>query len=119
MQQKKTETIIFGGGLDVVTPALKVDPGKLLQAKNYECDLNGGYKSAAGFERFDGSASPTGSSFFAIATSAFSGTYQLLETVTGTPSGATGILTTIGNEAVVLCKIDIEKPQNIKKKKKL
>ncbi|MCJ8292932.1 MAG: hypothetical protein MJK15_00865 [Colwellia sp.] len=105
MRSKKTETIIFGGGLDLVTPALKVEPGKLLQIKNYECDLNGGYKVAAGFERFDGSASPTGSSFFAIATSAFSGTYQLLETVTGTPSGATGILTTIGDEALYLVTI--------------
>lgn len=105
MQQKKTETIIFGGGLDLVTPALKVDAGKLLQVRNYECDLNGGYKITAGFERFDGRASPTGSSFFAIATSEFVGTYQLLETVTGTPSGATGILTTIGDDALYLVSV--------------
>lgn len=102
MQKKKTQIIIFGGGLDVVTPALNVDPGKLLEVKNYECDLNGGYKIAAGFERFDGRDSPVDSEFVAIATEAFSGTYQLLETVTGTPSGATGVLTTIGSQALYL-----------------
>jgi len=105
MQQKKNATIIFGGGLDLVTPALKADPGRLLQVKNYECDLNGGYKVAAGFERFDGRDSPTGSSFFAIATSTFSDDYQLLETITGVPSGATGTLTTIGDQALYMVNI--------------
>ena len=105
MQQKKNATIIFGGGLDLVTPALSVDPGRLLEVKNYECDLNGGYRVAAGFERFDGRDSPVDSSFFAIATVAFTGTFTLLETITGGTSGATGILTTIGNEALYLVSI--------------
>ncbi len=105
MQQKQNATIIFGGGLDLVTPALNVDPGRLLEVKNYECDLNGGYRIAAGYERFDGRDSPVDSSFFAIATGTFSSDYQLLETVTGAPSGATGILTTIGNQAIYLVSI--------------
>ena len=96
MRQKKSDTIILGGGLDLVTPSLSVDPGRLLEVKNYECDLNGGYRVAAGFERFDGRDSPTDSSFFAIVVESIAGTFQLLETLTGGTSGATGVLTTIG-----------------------
>ena len=105
MRQKRSETIIFGGGVDLVTPALNVDPGKLLEVKNYECDLNGGYKVAAGFERFDGRDSPTDSSFFAIATGVFTGTFELLEIITGGTSGATGVLTTIGTTGLYLANI--------------
>ena len=105
MRQKKSDTVIFGGGLDLVTPDLSVDPGRLLEVKNYECDLNGGYRVAAGFERFDGRASPTDSSFFAIATENTTGTFQLLETITGGTSGATGVLTTIGAEGLYLVSI--------------
>lgn len=105
MKKKQDATIIFGGGLDLVTPALNVDPGRLLEVKNYECDLNGGYRVSAGFERFDGRDSPVDSDFFAIATGAFTGTFTLLETITGGTSGATGVLTTIGVEGLYLVSI--------------
>ena len=105
MQQKRQATIVYGGGLDLVTPALGVDQGRLLESKNYECSLNGGYRVMAGYERFDGRASPTDSSFFAIATGAFTGTFTLLETITGGTSSATGILTTIGTTGLYLVTI--------------
>ena len=97
MQPKKRSIVICGEGLDLVTPPLVVSPGRLLEIKNYECDLNEGYRISAGFERLDGRASPTDSSFLAVGTGAFTGTFVLSETITGGTSGATGILTTIGN----------------------
>lgn len=102
MISKRMNSVIFGGGLDLVTPALRVEPGKLLEIKNYECELNGGYRAAAGYERFDGRASPVDSDFTAVGTGAFTGTFQLAETVTGGTSGATGIITTIGTTGLYL-----------------
>ena len=96
MLQKSQETVIFGGGLDLVTPPQQVDPGRLLEIKNYECDLNGGYRQVAGFEVFDGQDSPVDSDFYAIGTATPSGVMTLGETVTQTTSGATGVLISIG-----------------------
>jgi len=49
------------GGLDLVTPPIVMDPGKVTAAVNYEPDVNG-YTSHGGFERYDGSPAPSGSS---------------------------------------------------------
>ena len=105
MRQQKDVTIIFGGGLDLVTPPQQVDPGKLLEIKNYECDLNGGYRQTAGFERFDGSSSPVDSDWFAIGTETPSGVMTIGETVTQAVSGATGILLEIGTTGIYLVNI--------------
>ena len=47
------------GGLDLVTPLLKLEPGVLRDALNYEVSITGGYSRIAGYERFDGQASPS------------------------------------------------------------
>lgn len=46
----------LGGGLDLVTPAIGIDPGRALIAVNYELPPQGGYRSVQGYERFDGRA---------------------------------------------------------------
>lgn len=84
----------FNGGLDIVTPALSVDPGFLLAEINFEPWFNGGYRRIDGYERFDGRAKPsaavaygasvtslTGLPFGTSGTAAFAGT--------GSVSGAT------------------------------
>lgn len=96
LQQQKRSIIAFGGGVDLVTPPQLVDPGKLLQCRNYECDLNGGYRQASGYERFDGQESPTDASYFSIVTTFTAGTFTLGETVTQAVSGATAILVHLG-----------------------
>lgn len=52
---------IMQGGLDYETPALSVQPGRMLSCKNYEVDTLGGYTRIQGYERFDGQSSPTDS----------------------------------------------------------
>lgn len=42
------------GGLDLVTPYLQVQPGRAIEALNYECLPRGGYRRIDGYVKFDG-----------------------------------------------------------------
>jgi hypothetical protein len=53
------EMIALKGGLDLITPTLSLKPGVARDALNYECNVTGGYTRIAGYERFDGHASPS------------------------------------------------------------
>lgn len=59
MPVTKYDTIELGGGLDLVTPRLKLKPGAARRMVNYECGLNGGYTRIRGYERYDGRTSPS------------------------------------------------------------
>jgi len=96
MRQSKQKAVIFEGGLDLITPPLKVRPGRLLEMQNYECDLNGGYSQVEGFERFDGLQAPSTSSFTAIATGIPSGFFTVGGGVTQDVSGATAVVLYLG-----------------------
>jgi hypothetical protein len=55
----ETEFFAFGGGLDVVSPALMMPAGALIASQNYEPDAEGGYSRMLGYERFDGRTAPS------------------------------------------------------------
>lgn len=76
------------GGLDLLTPALLIDPGKCFDANNYEPQITGGYKRIDGYERFDGHPSPT-SAQYAIMSIAQVKMPAVGDTLTGATSGAT------------------------------
>ena len=63
----------FNGGLDVVTPALSVDPGFALAMINYEPWYNGGYRRIDGYERFDGRAAPSTATSYGVTISNLTG----------------------------------------------
>lgn len=65
----KTELDAFAlaGGLDLVTSALQVPSGRLLACQNYEPDLNGGYRRAGAYERFDGRSRPSQATYASLA----------------------------------------------------
>jgi len=90
-QPQRKQYVIFGGGLDLVTPPLQVDPGRVINAKNFEADVSGGYRMMRGFERADGRESPTRSSWHVI-TVVDGSTFVIGELVLGEESGACGIL---------------------------
>jgi hypothetical protein len=79
----ETEYVPFGGGLDLVSPALTIKPGRLIGCQNYVPDLNGGYRLYGMYERFDGRTAPSSATYQAIAC-----------TLTSTP--AIGATVTIG-----------------------
>lgn len=79
----------FNGGLDVVTPALSVDPGFALALVNYEPWFNGGYRRVDGYERFDGRPKPSAAIASAVTISSLSG-LPALPYGTGTSTGFLG-----------------------------
>lgn len=85
----RTKQYSLGGGLDVVTPALSVNPGRALAMVNYEPWFNGGYRRIDGFERFDGRPRPSDARFTAFEIDTLVGINEG-DTLTGDDSGATG-----------------------------
>ena len=53
------KVLTLDGGLDLVTPKLLVEPGRLVDCLNYECADQVGYKKIDGFERYDGGITPS------------------------------------------------------------
>lgn len=53
------DTIILDGGLDLITPTLRLKPGVLSDSSNFEVAVAGGYARIEGYERFDGQAAPS------------------------------------------------------------
>jgi len=86
----------FKGGLDIVTPPLKVDPGSLLGCQNYEIGIHGGYGRIEGYERYSGQAKPSDASYWILDFDAGDTEVTAGQTVTGGTSGATGIATLDG-----------------------
>lgn len=92
------------GGLDLVTPAIQIDPGKVFDAQNYEPDPVGGYRRINGFERCDGQPSPTAAAYWVISIT-LTGTIANGATVTGATSGATGRALGIYGTVLVLGRV--------------
>lgn len=77
------------GGLDLVTPAVVMPPGRLIAVQNYE-SVSNGYGRIGGFERFDGRAKPSEATYYLLQFDAGLAVISAGNTVTGGTSGATG-----------------------------
>ena len=95
------ELIHLNGGLDQVTPTLSLPPGFARRAANFECSINGGYTRIAGYERYDGHASPSAANYNVLVC-AITGTVAVGDTVTGVTSAATGKVIARSGANVVL-----------------
>jgi hypothetical protein len=79
----------LGGGLDLVSPSLTVNPGRLLACVNFEPDFNDGYRRVDGYERFDGRPRPHLQGYQGFQISDASG-LSAGDAIEGATSGATG-----------------------------
>jgi hypothetical protein len=93
---RETRQYPFAGGLNVVDPQVKLPPGVLTFAKNYECVASaaGGYRRVDGYERVDGRAARASLATYVRIPFVSGGprVIQIGETVVGETSGATGIV---------------------------
>lgn len=94
----------LGGGLDLVTPAISVDPGRCFDSQNYEPDAVAGYRRINGFERFDGRTSPSSASYWVL-TATITGTVTVGATLTGLTSSATGKVLAVDGTTIVLGRV--------------
>lgn len=55
----KEKVIALGGGIDLDSSPLRMQPGKLVTCLNYEMAIGNGYTRIEGYERFDGQDAPS------------------------------------------------------------
>jgi len=87
------------GGLDLLTPAISIQPGKVIDAQNYEPEIGGGYRRIDGYERYDGRTSPSSKTYWSMAVT-LTDAVTTGQTITGLTSGATS--TVLAQSAGVL-----------------
>ena len=56
----------FSGGLNIITPALSLEPGECIAANNFEVDIRGRYRRFDGYERDDGTGLPSAIVYYRI-----------------------------------------------------
>lgn len=88
------DRIDFRGGLDLVTPTYNLPSGTCRSALNFEVSFTGGYRRIAGYERYDGHASPSQQTYAALQLTNISGT-PVGSVITGATSGATATVCSI------------------------
>ena len=107
----------FSGGLNIITPALSLEPGECIAANNFEVDIRGRYRRFDGYERDDGTGLPSAITYYRIPftvgtardsvfDSAYSIGFELQiprvgDTVKGETSGAIGQILVVTVEEIV------------------
>ncbi len=91
MQPVQYDLVVLGGGLDQVTPTLRLKPGVLRDVVNFECSVFGGYTRIQGYEPFDGRPSPANAVYQSVMVSAV-GSIVAGSAINGQTSGATGVV---------------------------
>ena len=92
------------GGLDLLTPAIQLSPGKCFDGQNYEPQISGGYRRIDGFERFDGRTSPS-TAIYWVMTVLTTGALTTGASLTGLSSGATARILGLYGTVLVLGRV--------------
>lgn len=99
------ESVIFKGGLNLVSPALELSPGALIDAANFEPYIEGGYRRMFGIERLDGRAAPSLQTYYNMACN-LTRTVVAGNIIVGAISGATAVVLQVnGITELIICKI--------------
>ena len=100
----RTKYYALAGGLDVVTPALAVPPGRCLAMVNFEPFYSGGYRRCDGFERYDGRPAPSDATYTSFDVD--DATYFVAgDLISDTTSGATGVVIAVDGNTVAVTKV--------------
>jgi hypothetical protein len=92
----RTTSFNLVGGLDLVTPQIKMAPGKMSAGQNYEPSSEGpGYARIEGYERFNGLPSPSGQTYWILNFTVGVMVPTLGRVVSGATSGAVGTVVVI------------------------
>ena len=86
---------LIPGGLDLLTPALRLQAGALRDVLNYEVSAQGGYTRVGGYERIDGRLSPSAAAYTLLQVTAFTNIPTVGQIVTQATSGATGTIVAV------------------------
>ncbi len=81
----------FEGGLDMISSPLKMAPGRVTQAQNFDVTVNGGYRRPQGYERHDGRPRPSDAAYATLGV-VITGAFAVGNTITGVTSAATAVV---------------------------
>ena len=85
----QTSSYQLRGGLDLVTPGIRLAPGRVLEAQNYE-PAPDGYRRIAGYERYDGQPKPSEAYYWLLILDRNVSGLSNGDIVNGVTSGASG-----------------------------
>ena len=88
---------IWPGGLDLLTPPLRLHPGAVRDILNFEVALNGGYSRIGGYERYNGLPAPSAATFFIVQVATYVTVPSVGEQIAQASSGATGTVAFVSN----------------------
>ena len=94
------------GGMDITSPSLSVASGKASFAINYEPGDTGGLRRIDGYERFDGSPSPSDAVYYFCET-VLTDTVSVGDTITGVDTGATGYVIVVDTGELAFTKASL------------
>ena len=94
----------FGGGLNLVSPAIQMPPGQLIAGNNFEPWINGGYRRIRGYERLDGRPEPHKAEWLKLCLDDI-GEYAVDDEITGDTSGATGTIAAIDGNCIAVTQV--------------
>lgn len=101
-------TIDLNGGLDTMTPPLRLPPGVCRSAQNYEQDVNGGYGRSMGYERFSGKPAPSDATYATLAVT-LTGSVNvgdIVEDTAGVSTSFATVLAVLGTEQLIVSKVN-------------
>ncbi|MES2183035.1 MAG: hypothetical protein V4505_00685 [Pseudomonadota bacterium] len=104
MPQVLTDFYPMAGGLDLMTPAVALSPGKCFDCQNYFPQISGGYSRLHGFERYDGRQNPSSASYWVMAAT-MALAISVGDTVTGGTSAATGKVLALSGDTIVMGRV--------------
>lgn len=104
LPEVRQDFVALMGGMDQITPTLKLPPGFVRRGANFEASINGGYTRIWGYERFDGRPSPSAATYVAL-TCTLTGAVSVGDVVDGATSGASGTAVLVDGNTVVLSKV--------------
>jgi hypothetical protein len=96
------ESVQFQGGLDLVTPTLKVKPGVVRDSLNFEIAITGGYSRIGGYERFDGRAKPSAATYSTLQVEVMTNVPAIGDTITGETTLTTAKVIAVGTNYVIV-----------------
>lgn len=101
MPQTQYKFFPFNGGLDLVTPPIKLGNGVLRAGLNVEIGINGGYARLGGYERFSGKTKPS-AAIYSILTCTITGSVSLNDVLTDNAGTSYGTVIALPSGQAVL-----------------
>lgn len=98
------ELIEFTGGYDVDTAPIKMLPGTCREAQNFVEDIDGGYYTVPGYERYDGQAKPSDAAYATLVV-AITGTVAVDDVLTDAAGTSYGTVIALPADSAVMTKL--------------